>query len=75
MDMFVSVGIRAYSPEKKRRLVAAAREHLPDPAVYDGHRYTNCFTFDGEHIVMTKESDNSVELTLTCDSSTTLFNI
>jgi hypothetical protein len=75
MDVMVSAGIKAYSPEKKRRLVAEMQSHLPDLAVYNGHRYTDCFHFDDEPIVMTKEPDGSVELSLTSDSTLTLFTL
>lgn len=75
MDVLVSVGIRAYSPETKRRLLAKMREHLPNPAVYEGHEYTIGFRLDGEYILLNKRSSGDVELVLYCDSSNTLFPI
>ena len=75
MDVLVSVGIRAYSPERKRRVLATMQQHLPDPAVYNGHDYTDCFHVDDEPIIMNKRRDGTVELVLTCDSSSELFSL
>jgi len=75
MNVLVSVGIRAYSSERKRQLLAKMQEKLPDPAVYTGHEYTDCFRLGDEHVILSKRSNGDVELSLTCDSSSTLFPI
>jgi hypothetical protein len=74
MNVLVSVGITAYSAQKKQRVLALMQQHLPDPAVYHGHEYTDCFRMDDEQIVMQKRRDGTVELSLTCDGSD-LFSI
>jgi hypothetical protein len=73
MSVLLSVGINSYEPERLQRVLAKMREHLPDPAVYNGHEYTDCFHVDGEPIIMQKRRDGTVELSLTCDSSTDLI--
>lgn len=69
MTILVSVGFRAYHPEKMRRVLAGMRECLPDPAIYNGHDYTDCFRVDDEPIILNKRRDGTIELVLTCDRS------
>lgn len=64
---FRSVGITAFSAEKKERLRVEARKHLPDPAGYQGHPYTTSFRLDEEPILLEKRRDGTVELSLTTD--------
>jgi hypothetical protein len=75
MNVLASVGIRAYSREKKQQLLSEVRERLPDPAVYNGHNYTDCFSVGDQSIIMQKRRDGTVELSLTCDGAADLFPI
>jgi len=73
MQVRISIGLTAFSAEKKQRLLQAMQQKLPDPAVYNGHEYTECFRLDDEPIVMNKRPDGSVELSLTTDSTRVMY--
>ncbi len=75
MNVRVSIGLTAYSAEKKERLLQMVRSRVPDQKLYDGHPFTSCFHLDGEYMFMEKRPDGNVELVLITDHPEPLFPI
>jgi len=67
MDVKVSIGITPWSAERKQRLLQEMRAYMKDPQLYRGHEYTRCFDFEGDSILMNKNEDETIDLTLSGD--------
>lgn len=65
MTMLVSVGIKALGSTQRDALLRQAATKLPDARVYEGHGYTDAFSFGNRTVVVHKRRDGDVELTFT----------
>ena len=75
MTMLVSVGIKAMDHGRRQALLQQAETKLPDAKLYDGHTYTDAFSFGNRTVVVHERRDGDVELTLDCDGSEPLYPV
>ena len=71
----LAVGIKALGSAQREALLRQAATKLPDARVYEGHTYTDAFSFGDRTVVVRKRRDGDVEVTLDCDDSELLYPV